>query len=254
MNPIILYNNLLDDGTLTASSTNASSEYDVDNVIDWKSWTIWKAADTTTQTIKVVLSIAKAADCVGIYNHNLGTAGSTVKVQYKEGISWVTAKTLTPSNDKIILATFTSASSTEWQLEISNNGVAPFIGVLLIGSALEFEWPPTTPLDLAPEGIKTSASFGETGLFLGGLAEYNPLTPQHTYRDFTWNWYTNSFKPFWDNHGKKLYPFFYATDLSNKPNDIVWCTFDPNYVHNAPYSISTYVDTITLTLRGVSEE
>ena len=80
---LILYDNILGNTVLTASST--ASEYDVDNLKDWKVYTQWKPNTTGSHTITVDCGSAKAANAMGIIGHNLYSTGSTtVLVEYSE--------------------------------------------------------------------------------------------------------------------------------------------------------------------------
>jgi len=253
MTPIILYNNLFRNGTLTASSTNADSAYDVVNIIDWRSYTLWKSGSVETVTIAVELAGAAPANTIGIFNHNLGTAGATVKVQY-ENSGWQTALTFEPANDKSILKIFDTSSHTNWRIEISSLGAVPYIGTMYLAERLEFLWPPVIPVDPVQESIQIEGEYSRAGDFLGGLLTYNPIRVSQRFTLITRAWYDTYFKPFWNLHGKLLRPFFYAVDLEVNTDDVYFLQFDPAFVRRNPFSLKTYYDEFSIDLIGVSEE
>lgn len=240
-------------GTLTASATNADSSFSVDNIIDWRSYTLWKSTSIQDVTIEIDIGSAKAADCIGIFNHNLKTAGALIKVQYYDG-SWKDAYQFVASNDKTQLKVFDSKSGTKWRVAISSLGRVPYIGIIYIGSKLEFQWPPVSPVSPVEESMELEGEYSRAGNFLGALLTYNPIRISQRFTLVTRNWYDANFKPFWRNHGKLLRPFFYAVDLENNADDVYWLQFDPGYVRRNPFSLLTYYDEFTLDLMGVSEE
>lgn len=278
MNPIILFDNILTEGTLNATSTDSDTSYDVDNLKDYRSYTKWKAADTADQYITWAMGASSpvrsqtgwyiklqnnallrgvtggvdTADAIGIYNHNLGTVGATVEVQYQDAGVWTTLLTLTPSDDDPILSTFTSSTSGDWRIKISGMSAAPEIGVIFLGAHLLFPWPPEAPVVPEEEGINVSTEYSGAGHLLGSVLAYNPITINQRWTDLTRSWYSTSFLPFWDNHAKLIYPFFYAWDLDNRPDDIFYVSLDPGMVRRESLELLSYTKELTLQMKGVA--
>lgn len=86
--PIILYDNRLNDGTPTVTSTEAG--YDVLNLRDLRDFTYWKATGTGNQEIKVDCGTTKTIEALGITAHNLFTAGAGVTVQGADDLAFTT--------------------------------------------------------------------------------------------------------------------------------------------------------------------
>jgi len=277
MNPVILFDNIMTEGAITATST--ATDYDVDNLSDYRGYTKWKATGSGTQHITItdllegssapvrsqtgwyiklqnnalleqVSSGVDTADAIGILNHNLGTIGATIKVQYKLSGVWTTIATINPSDDEAILETFTSKSSADWRIELSSMTAAPEIGVIFLGVHLLFPWPPEAPVIPEEEGIKAFSEYSGAGHLLGTVLAYNPVTINPRWTNLTRTWYSTSFLPFWDNHGKLIFPFFYAWDLTNRPDDIFYVSIDPGMVRMESLDLLTYTKELTLQMKS----
>ena len=274
MNPVILFDNILTEGTLTATST--APGYDVDNIMDYRSYTKWKATGTGVQYLTWAMGASSpvrsqtgwyiklqnnallrqlsggvdTADAVGIFNHNLGTIGATVLVQYYGGGAWNTLDTLTPSDDDPILSTFTSSISGDWRIKISGMSAAPEIGIIHLGVHLLFPWPPEAPVVPEEEGIKANTEYSGAGNLLGTVLAYNPVTINQRWTNLTRTWYSSSFLQFWDNHGKLIFPFFYAWDLTNRPDDIFYVSIDPGMVRRESLELLSYTKELSLQMKA----
>ena len=249
MNPIILSNNLLLTATLTASGTY--SGYDVQNVLDQKPHTYWKAAAAgAANYIQGAWGAGQAVNSVGICSHNLFTIGATIYVEYSSnGADWTQAATLVPSSNDNIILTFTVQTKTYWRLKISNSSGIPQIAVLFFGSYLLFDYPPNVPIAPIDEGINSESSQSETGQHLGTVTRFNDKILDRTFSDFTKStFYTNSFKPFWDTYGKTLNWFFYADDAVNAPGECYYCRFKDGYRLRPEQSNKNY---LSLTLNMI---
>lgn len=281
MNPVILFDNIMTEGAMSATSTDSNEAYDVDNLKDYRPYTKWKASGSGTQYISVtdlqegsvspvrsqtgwyiklqndallrqVSSGVDTADAVGILNHNLGTIGATIKVQYKLSGVWTTILTLNPSDDDPILAIFTSKSSEDWRIELSSMSALPEIGIIFLGVHLLFPWPPEAPVIPEEEGIKASTEYSGAGNLLGTVLAHNPRNINPRWTNLTRTWYTTFFLPFWDNHGKLIFPFFYAWDLTNRPDDIFYVSIDPAMVRREVLELLTYTKELTLQMKGAA--
>lgn len=251
MNPIILYENLLENGNLTASNT--ASGYDVDNLIDRRSYTKWKASGVSTQTIEVNLLNAKKVSAIGIYKHNL--IGATVTLNCYIAAQWEEVISFSPSNNKAILRlTDVTRIATHWQIVISSAVAAPEIGIIMIGNKLEFPFTPTTPYTPSEEGIVVSSLINKNGHTLGNDISYFHVNTQITFTDLLRSWIETYFEPFYHNYGKKLAPFFYAWDLTSAPNHILFATLSPDMVYSTPLKISNYVENLNLILKALNED
>lgn len=250
--PIILYDNRFLDGTLTATDTE--SGYDVNNIKDWRPYTFWKAASAGTKYITVDCGSAKKADCIAVLGHNLFSASGAISVESSDDdIAWVTQKTITPTSDFAFLKTFTSVSARYWRLKIVTASIAPYLAVALLGEKLQFEYPQDTPCVPYEEKPVADVERTKDGHIIG-VSTYLPMLGiRAQFSNFTRTWIDNNYRPFWQNHARLFKPFFYAWDIDTYPNDIFFVTIDDSMVFGTQFSISSYVDMIALTMRGVRE-
>jgi len=101
---IILYDNKLDNATLTASSENAA--YPADNVKDLQLVKVWRTTGDSSEYLEIDLGDSYTIEGIAIANHNL-SSGSTTKIQaILTGDTWGDTKqiddTLTYDSDIII--------------------------------------------------------------------------------------------------------------------------------------------------------
>lgn len=212
--PIILADNRLEDGTLSATATAAGTA--VANLKDWRSFTGWTGVGTGDHYVTVNIATAKTADCIGIFGHNFGTAGATISVEGSTdnftGDTTVALAGFAPSDDFAILRKFDSLNKDDWRLKMTGMSVAPSMAILVIGNKLEMErwlqkgWQPT------PEQVEGNATRGRKGHHLGSVVEIIMLDFRPRWKLLTESWVENSFKPLWDSHLSLLKPFFWADD------------------------------------------
>lgn len=253
MLPIILYNNILRDGTLTTSGTDADENYNILNIIDYKSYSKWKSDNLTDPWIEIELAEAKEIDCVGIYNHNLNEIGGTIKIQYYDA-GWLDAVTITPNGTYPVLTTFTGKSSTKFRILFDDPTVQPELAVMFFGNKMEFPYPPEAPTAPSEEGINASMEISEAGHNLGAVISHFPLTITQTFKNITRTWFDANYRLFWFNHARYLIPFFYGFDLTNRPNDIYYVSLDQGMKFRESLTILSLTDELTLQMRGVSSD
>lgn len=253
MNPVVLYDNRLLDGTPTATDT--ATGYDVLNVRDLREFTSWKGASLGTKYITVDCGSAKSADALGIKRHNLGTASASVSVESSDnGTDWTERLApFAPSNDKAILKTFTSASARYWRIKVVTAATAPEIAVALVGVRVTFPYPPDGPYVPASTGIEADVNRGRTGMLLGTTARFKPYKISPRWSNPTRSWVDAYFVPFWDDHASNLSPFFYAWDLDTYPNDVRFVSVPADSTNEMPMSTLAYYDSVSLPMEGVKE-
>lgn len=243
MYPILLYNNKLLTATLTASAT--ASGYDPQNVLDERTYTYWKANVAGTNYIRGAWGTAQAVDCVGIAGHNFNTVGASVYVEHSSnGTDWIQDASFVPPNNNAIALYFTPITAAYWRLRIANSSGLPMVGVLFFGEKILFEYPAVTPIAFWDEGIISESTQSETGNLLGSVVKFNDLILDRTFQNFTKTFFTNSIKPFWDNHGKLLKHFFYADDLVNDPALVYYCRCKGEFRMRPDQERSNYISTL----------
>jgi hypothetical protein len=249
--PSILYDNLFLLGTPVATDTAAG--YNVLNVTDLKDHTFWKAASSGIKYITIDCGSAKSADCLGLYAHNLDSAQANGSVSVESSINntdWTQRLAPFIPQAGASVKIFTSASARYWRVKIVTASVAAQIGVILLGVRLNMEYPQEAPVSYLNEGIKGLTEESVAGNFLGAVLENFPINLSANFKNFTSAWYNASFLPFWNNHAKRLKPFFYCHDLDNYPNDNYFVRCTGESIMNPTRSMAGRIDDFTLTMRG----
>ena len=142
----IAYNNLFDDGTLTASSE--ATGYAVENTQNQRLAKVWRSTDASTQTVVVNLATAQTITVVAVMGHNL-TSAANITLEGNTSDSWpgATSQTVT-YNAGVILKFFTGSSYQYWRFTIedtTNTDGYLEIGRLWIGTYMDVS--PSSLLD-----------------------------------------------------------------------------------------------------------
>lgn len=279
MNPIILYKNYLANNTLAVTST--ASGYSANNLIDWRTYTKWKASSSADQNIdafvendQAYLELAEggwleteggyleledgvAPDALFIFNHNLYTIGATITVQYSAdgGSTYTDLYSFDAATDNAILKTFNESDikiSQYWRIKLSSMSAAPEIGVLMLGKKMEFPYPPDNQVIPKQESMKLASEISQEGHLLGTVLAYNAIQINHKWSYILRTWIEGHFEQFWNSHAKFNYPFVYAWDLVNRPDDIFYVHVNTEMIYQEPLSKLSYADELQLQMVGVS--
>jgi len=233
--PIILAENILENATLTATDTEEG--YDVNNLKDRRRYTFWKAESSGTIYITADCGENKTGDCLGIAGHNFGTNSIQITLQYSDdNTNWVDVISFTPSSDKPILKTFSSVSKRYWRLKLVSSSVAPILAVFFLGSKLQFPRYISGEFDPGPEEIIATTARSKAGYLLGSVIRHTKITISVDFRNLTDTWIRNSFKPLWDNYLSNLYPFFWAWDIENFPDEVFYAAIPEGFQLSMPYN------------------
>jgi len=258
MLPIILYENIFRDGTLTASGTSTDDDYDVDYLVDYHSYTKWKADGITDPWVAIELGTAASPDCLGIYNHNFNEVGGTIKLQHDSDDNdvWTDIETITPNGTYPIIITFdpVDGGSTKYRIFFDTPTLAPEMAVIFLGTKIEFPYPPESPVTSLEEGVRGSTEISEGGHTLGSLIDFFPNDINHNFKNITRTWFDTYFRPFWFNHARYRIHFFYAVDLDNRPNDINYFRISDNMTFKETLTILSLTDELLLSFTGISSD
>jgi len=256
MNPVILYNNILDNATLTPCST--APNFDVNYLTDLKDYTYWVPADLTSPCyITADCGSAQSADTLGIVSINLDTTGAQISLECSSdnfNTDIVTALSAFSPSSKVILKTFTPQTKQYWRLKIEGFSSAPFIAILMIGTRLELPYPPDAPYYLIDESVKVESNRSKRGHILGSIIQYKSYDIKCRVSLLDRSWVMNTFKPFWEAHGSDMKPFFFAWDLDNFPDIVYWAKFKDRAKFRVPLRINPYVESLDLEMEAIREE
>ena len=139
--PIILYNNLLKNYTVTVSSED--SAYPKGNLTDGDINSLFKPQNSSDLTIRIDAGASVAVDafCIGP-KHNLATVSATVALQYSATGAWAgeEANLFTPfdpaTDNSYQHKLATQQSARYWQVKLSGMSGTPQIGEIAFGARL----------------------------------------------------------------------------------------------------------------------
>jgi hypothetical protein len=237
---VVLFNNIV--------STPGGSTY------NWESKEAgFNHADTGGYAYKI--SEADACDALALIGHNLGTAGASVSVESSDDESTWTERlaVFLPSNDRAIMKLLTSFRAASKRLKIVTASVAPYLAVVMLGVRMEFPFPPESPFDPYNVGIEAESERSVAGNLLGSVINYHTVTQRAVFPYPLRSFITDTYKPFWDAHGKLLKPFFWGWDLTTYPELVYFLQMTKSARLSMPLSVGTYADTLVVDMEGVAE-
>lgn len=234
--PIILYDNRLADGTVTATTTAAG--YAAANIIDWRAYTFWRSADTATQYLTVDCGEALAADAVGIHGHNLFSVGATLAVEcssddFATDVTVASAGALVTS-DGPLLRTFAAQTKRYWRIKITTLSAACYIAVAAIGARFTFSESIDGEFTPAAERFDSDVE-SSPGQMLGGVRGFIERSSMVDFEYVTDVWFRGTFMPIWDGHLGRLLPFFWAPNTDLSAADVCLYRIEPGSALDARY-------------------
>ncbi len=254
MNPVILYDNLLERGTLS-SPQGTDPNAPVSMVIDGRPFTRVRFTDPGTwNTIVVELPAAETSDTFALASHNLAAGDIINRYHSDDGTTWTGAGShiMIGTEDPIIFTTGTSSAHKWWRLAINtaaSGNTTPEIGIAMIGNRLEIPQKPETPYTPVDEQIIEEAAHSKTGHLLGSVVRYSKLSINARFKNVDRSFVFGDFKTFWEQHARQRKPFFYAWDLDAFPDQVYYVRHAGR--HRTPLSIASLVDQLDLQMEGV---
>lgn len=226
---IIGYQNLIENAvTITASAQTASGP--ARQAWDGITTTYWEIPSAGTHTLTCIFGSPVAADYMGVFAHNLATAGALIKLQYSRdsGVTWRDSFTALQLSDNYCgLKPFAIMVTTHWRVHITVTTAPLFIGVLQFGERL-------TPYRGMPMGFVLPAdnrvteiipNRTETGAFAG-----RSVIPRGTETEIKINyvpedWVRINWRPFVRFAERK--PFFFSWNNVDYPEECVYAMAKP---------------------------
>jgi len=213
--PNILWQNILLDGTVTATLEDNGLAL---SALTQSTNDAWGASAGATLTSA---GSARTANLAGFAAHTL--SGRTVYVEYLAGASWVAAASLAVTSNAPFMLSFQTISAASWRIRVT--GGAFTLGVVFLGPALMVPGViqvPHTPLHMCETVELMGGNQSRNGQFL--LTEYEVFagqaslsfevqTPQYVLDDF------EAFRQ-WFNRGNT---FFIACSGRYWPRDMGYC-------------------------------
>lgn len=130
----LLYNNILANGTLTASTV--ATDGAAANAVDEATWDFWTPT-AVPAWLRVDYGSAVECDGAGIAAHTLASVGATVNIQSStDNAAWTTRATAVPLTNEAIFFCFPPVTARYWRVYVT--GAVASIGVAFIGKRLAF--------------------------------------------------------------------------------------------------------------------
>lgn len=174
-NPRIGWHTLAVAGTLSADSEQA--DFPALNLANPATYLQWRAAENIEQSLTISLPTPQAINYVGVYGHNWGSLGTTVRLEYSTdgGVVWLPASppTIPDLEDRVFFREFTEVVAANFRVRLIPSGDLydnpPEASVLYIGRVLTIPrrvYVGHEPMTLA-RSANVSTGFSENGQFLG---------------------------------------------------------------------------------------
>ena len=163
--PMIVWENLIGQGTLAASSSAAG--FPVSGLLNGVTTDPWRP-DAMPATLTLDLGEDKPASALCFAAHDMGTQGVTVALERWNGSAWVAVMSVTPDDDSPIMMSFPIQDASEWRVTFSGDNTFR-LSVASLGRGLIVPGrvvPPHVPLHRASEVDLVGDSESGTGEFL----------------------------------------------------------------------------------------
>jgi len=219
--PVVLYDNILLDGTLTGTE---ASGFPKENAVTGTTWDYWQAPDAATRSIGVDLSSQTFANCLFVDAHDIATVGADIKVQYSTdgGSVWQDASDwYTPTDNTPIMILFSGVTGNSWRMQTRNG--PPKIGVIMLGNKLPFEYG-TEDMVSFRHGERTEVMGGNSigGQFLGQKIRRKGGNTSFSFPWLTADWVNNDMAMF-EAHYNDGKPFGMALRPSYDADELAYC-------------------------------
>ena len=201
------------------------------------------------------ISESDACDALFLFGHNLGTAEASVSVESTDDeVNWTERLAVfSPTDDHALMKLLTSFRAASKRLKMVTTTTAPHIAVAMLGVRMEFPFPPDSPYDPYNIGIESESEVSVEGNHLGDVIYYHPIAQRAVFSNPLRSFITDTYKPFWDAHGKLRKPFAWAWDLTNYPDVVYFMKLSKNARLSMPLSVGTYADALVVDMEGVAE-
>ena len=177
--PLIGWDNLVPQGTLTATSADAGAP--VTGLLNGVTTDPWRPA-AMPATVTLELAAPRYASMLCLAAHDLGTQGVTVILERLVGATWTPVMQVTPTDDTPLILSFAAVSAEDWRVRFTGSTVFR-LAVMSLCLGLQVPGrivPPHAPLHRISEVELVGDSESGTGEFLqadfnrtGGYASIN---------------------------------------------------------------------------------
>jgi len=242
------YENLLELGTVVASSENAS--YPVENAYDWVASDYFRPAAGGSVTITLTLSAGRAANYFAFYGQDVHESSGSLSLEYHNGTSWVQVAGVSPADNSPRMVCFDSVTATQWRVVVT---ASTTFNLACVAFGTYLELPYGQYLGWTPPKLGRSAEFinsvSDGGTFLGRSYVSQGVSVDLVLQYASDSWVRTYWLPFHQHMERK--PFFFCPDYNSYPSDAVFCWAEGSI--NPPSHTHYGFMGTTVKLRGVME-
>lgn len=223
---------LRSDAIVAASAEDAG--FPVENGTNWLTYAGgWRTSVIGQNTVTASFMSAQSANSYGLFKHNLGDIGGTVKLQHSDdGVIFtdIAGSEMTPADNKAIFFVFDTEAHPVWRLLFTgiDSMETLIVGQLFIGPTLQvFGGPETgfTPPNLAfnDDFVNSRADGGD---FLGRSLIRKGNKTGFNVSAVAADWVRDNWEPFLTV--AQLQPFYYAWNTVAFPTEVAYCYTESN--------------------------
>ena len=215
-----LFRNVFAEGVLAWSSQSADGF--AANALGPQTYDFWTPA-AMPASIYTTMGVAAECDACAIIGHTLGSTGCTVEVLWWNGSVYISAMTITPTDDRDILMVFGAQTSKTWQLKVSGPS-APSISVVMLGPRLIIPDGVSdgyVPLNLALD-IDLAPSITVKGQYVGTFVKRVGAATSISLAQQRREWIEGDARPFIAHYNEGA-PFVWSSCPDLLPDDMAYC-------------------------------
>jgi hypothetical protein len=209
----------------------------------------WQATGVGVKTLTVSFPlVGEDANSYGVYKHNLGTLGLTVKLQHSsDGVAWtdLIGSAKVPANDEAIFFIGATINAKFWRIHIAGllAGETLIIGQAFIGPSLRVFAPPEAGFTPPNLGLNSDfiTSRSDGGDFLGRSLIRKGSKSGFLITNVAAAWVRSDWLPLIKEVEK--HPFYYGWDNVNHADEVAFCYTDgkitvPRYESSLFFNVS----------------
>ncbi len=207
------------------------------------------AGDSAPGTILIIIDKLAGGidtDLFGILRHNLGTAGTTLKV-YDNTTGVIAGATLLftkvfsgASDDIIFMDDFTAGTQRFNIIELTLSTVIPFIGVLFVGKKLEMFRNPIQGYDIHSQQTFGELFVSQAGQKLANAIRFTNRRLLAEFEDLPETFVRNTLLPFMENHYLDGKPFFWKHDVISPSTRVYFISGPTDPELTLPYFVNSH--------------
>lgn len=266
--PIIGWQNWLNTSGLTAAAvatdTDSSSEYNVNNIKDWRTYTFWKSASSSgTKYITFDFSSSNNISMFAFTGHNFDLPSITLSQTAQISLEYssdnfsadvnVAVASFRPTEGTNI-KTFSPILAQYWRIKIvPYTGYTPFLAVAYLGQYMEFPTKPKAPFSPYNLKVQTETLESKYAHLLGSTILNRTITSSPTFMAPSLSFVQDTFKSFWRYHASERLPFFWSLDQDESTNIPLFMRMSARDTYQMILNNYTRSESLSFNMEGVFE-